>query len=279
MCVEATKASGFHKYNFVVAAKSSTQLDAINARVYHSERVVKKYQWPELDHREVVVLLKYQPAFFNRDVLDIGVGTGRTTRFLAPLSHRYECLDYSPAMVQFLRSTMPDISTRLADMRDLSMFAPESFDFVLATACVISAVSHEDRLRVLRQVQRVLRPRGLFVFSAHNRRYRHALSAPRLQLARNPVRQAQYTAAYVRSLLNHARLQGHRRVERDYALLNDSGHDYACLHYYIDRDRQQQQLQDAGFTLLETYDRTGHVLQAGESDAEHAHLMYVAQRN
>jgi SAM-dependent methyltransferase len=279
MCIETAEDIESRRPSVAIPATSSSALDAINARVYHAQQIVKKYQWSELDHREVVVLLNYQPAFRNRDVLDIGVGTGRTTRYLAPLSRRYECLDYSPAMVRFLHNVMPDISARLADMRDLSMFMPNTFDFVLATNCVISAVSHADRLRVLHEVRRVMRPNGVFVFSAHNRRYRHALSAPRLQLTRNPVRQGQYAAAYLRSLINYARLRHHRRIERDYALLNDSGHDYALLHYYIDRDTQQQQLQAAGFTLLETYDRAGHVLQASAADVEHAHLMYVAQRN
>src|SRR4029078_8255465 len=117
-----------------------------------------------LDQAESVAFLRHQPSFAGRDVLDLGVGTGRTTRLLAPLAARYVAVDWSPPMVAYVRAHFPDIEIHRADVRDLGRFAAASFDFVLASCNLIDAVSHPDRRRVLDEVRRVLRPRGRFMF-------------------------------------------------------------------------------------------------------------------
>ena len=38
--------------------------------------------------------------------------------------------------------------------------------------------------------------------------------------------------------------------ETDYAVLNDCGHNYSVLHYYITREAQARQLAAAGFDLI-----------------------------
>jgi len=82
---------------------------------------------------------------------------------------------------------MPRISVRQADFRDLTVFAAESFDFILATDNVIDALPHHDRLRALGEAYRLLRPGGILVFSCHNIRYKKAFSGPRLRWSSNPV--------------------------------------------------------------------------------------------
>ena len=62
--------------------------DAVNRRVYHAAGVDLKYDSWDLNRCEVVTLLKYQPAFAGRDVLDLGVGPGRTAMYLTPLARR-----------------------------------------------------------------------------------------------------------------------------------------------------------------------------------------------
>jgi len=49
----------------------------------------------------------------------------------------------------------------------LTVFAAESFDFILATDNVIDALPHHDRLRALGEAYRLLRPGGILVFSCH----------------------------------------------------------------------------------------------------------------
>jgi SAM-dependent methyltransferase len=253
--------------------------DIVNRRVYHRPDVHRWYP-PNagLDQAETMALLAYQPAFAGRAVLDIGVGTGRTARYLAPLAAAYVATDYSPDMIAYLREHMPALDTRNVDMRDLSVFADGTFDFALASANVIDAVSHADRLRTLAELHRVLRAEGILMFSSHNRRFRLALRGPWLERARNPVTQAVHIARLMRGIVNHARVGRLRRIEADYALLNDHGHDYAALHYYIDREHQHRQLEAAGFTLCDVFDSSGRRLNADDDDSADPSLLYVARR-
>lgn len=251
--------------------------DRINRRVYHARGVHRSYQADGLDLAETMALLTYQPAFAGRDVLDLGIGAGRTSRVLAPLARRYVGTDYSPVMIEHVRRRNPELTVELADMRDLSRFPAESFDFVLASCNVIDAVSHEDRLRTMAEVRRVLRPAGLFAFSSHNRNFHDARSGPRLRRVRNPGTQAAEIVRYVRSVLNHARTGRLREERAEYALLDDPGHDYALLHYYIDLDTQIRQLERAGFRARDVFDKRG----ARAADGTVAHspsLLYVAMR-
>lgn len=256
--------------------ESISQFD-LNRAVYHAPGVAQHYQSTSLERVEVAALIRHQPGFAGRRVLDLGVGTGRTIDFLRPLASRYVCLDYAPEMVEFVRSTRPDVEVHLADMRDLSQWPTETFDFVFGPNNVLDALSHDDRLRSLREVRRVLSSTGLLVFTSHNRQFRFAQSGPRLQYSRNPVTQLANIARYLRQQLNHRRLAPLRRFERDYALLNDNGHDYALLHYYVDRDIQRQQLEHAGFRLVEILDYSGRVLAEGGDDSSSPALMYVAE--
>jgi len=250
--------------------------DAVNARVYHAPSVVGHYPSDMLERAEVSALLKYQSVFAGRDVLDVGVGTGRTAMYLAPLARDYVAIDYSPAMVNEVKARLPDLSVQLADMRDLSAFASQSFDFVLATNNVMDAVSHDDRLQTLREIRRVLRPQGVLMFSAHNRCYRFALRGPRLKLSRNPVSLLRNAVTYGRRWINYLRFRPLCRSEETYALLTDTGHDYACLHYYIDRDAQEAQLRGLGFRVLDVFCVWGAALGLGDFGEASPWLMYVA---
>jgi SAM-dependent methyltransferase len=251
--------------------------DRVNRRVYWSPEIVQHYKGVLLTTSETAALLRHQPAFVGRDILDLGIGTGRTTRFLAPLARRYVGIDYSQVMVDHVRKTMPEIDVRCGNIRDLSEFAQAEFDFVFGPNSVIDALSHKDRLRSLGEFRRVLRPGGLFVFTAHNRSARESLGGPKLVRSRNPVTQARYVVSYWRSMKNHSKVGRLRRFEEDYALLNDIGHEWACLHYYITREAQAKQLEPFGFRLLDVFADSGALLPAGE-DEESANLLYVAAR-
>lgn len=258
---------------------SQPQVDssAHNTRVYHASGVDRRYRSESLTVIEVKALLKYQPDFAGRDVLDVGVGTGRTTRYLMPLARRYEGIDYSPVMVERARALLPAASLRHADMRDLSCFESASFDFVFGPNNVLDAVSHDDRIRTLFEWRRVLRDGGLLMFASHNRRYRHAMQGPRLGFSRNPARQAEMLMRLARGVVNHQRVKNLRQVEPDHALLNDEGHDFAILHYYVDPRLQAEQLRSAGFRPVDVFDHTGNVLEPGDPGADSPWLMYVAR--
>jgi len=117
-----------------------------------------------------------------------------------------------------------------------------------------------------------------FAFTSHNREYRHAQRPPKLNHSRNPVTQALHVASWARQVVNHARVGRLRRIEPEYALLNDSGHEFACLHYYIDQDTQRRQLANSGFQVVDVLDYEGRSLSPSDPTRESPWLMYVATR-
>jgi len=260
------------------AAKIANRQDEINRAVYNSPRVYRCYLADQLTAAESSCLSKYQLYIQEKDVLDIGVGAGRTALYLAPLARRYEAVDYSPVMVEYVRKVMPQIGVRQADFRDLTVFADGSFDFILATDNVIDALPHQDRLRALSEARRVLRPGGVLAFSSHNIRYKEAFSVPQLKWSSNPVRLASNCVGYILSRWNHSRVAPLRTLTPEYALLNDPGHRYACLHYYAARSTVASQLANAGLRYIEAFGPSGRSLAEFADDSEISSLLYVAER-
>jgi len=252
--------------------------NVFNGAYYQSQIVLRTDPKEGLDAQEIVTLLKYQAHIVGRDVLDIGIGNGRTARVLAQLAKCYVAIDYAPLVVAEARKTMPHLQVHLEDMRDLARWEEGTLDFVFGPNNVLDAVSHEDRLQTLREARRVLRDGGLCAFTSHNRCYFGAQSGPRLRVSRNPVTFVYQLVRYLRSLRWHRRMRSMRRFEEEYALLDDCAPTHALLHYFIDRTAQERQLQGVGFELVDVLDKTGATVPRGEMAPASSCLMYVARK-
>jgi SAM-dependent methyltransferase len=113
------------------------------------------------------VFARYIPA--GLDVLDIGVGGGRTTAFLAPTARRYFGVDYSEAMVAACAAKFPGYEFAQADATDLSFLPDASFDVALFSFNGIDCIpSDAGRIACLREMRRVVRPGGAVIISSHN---------------------------------------------------------------------------------------------------------------
>jgi SAM-dependent methyltransferase len=253
-------------------------VDTLHQRNYFNPKVLSAYASYDLTRMEIITLLKYQSYFVNKDILDIGLGTGRTTVYLAQFARRYEGIDFSPAMIEYVHSTMPQISANIGDMRNLSNFKDSEFDFVFASNNVVDETTMQDRLQTLSEVYRVLRSEGLFVFSSHNHGYQHAGVGPKLILSKNPIRQLRLFFEWFQRLLNHARVKKFRLIKEDYAMFNDAGHDFSSLHLYISQTLQRKQLSESGFVVLDVFDIFGNLIAETDDPVHSPHLMYVAQK-
>ena len=116
------------------------------------------------------------------------------------------------------------------------------------------------------------------MFSTHNRHYSEALRRPRLRWSRNPGTEVRHLQRWLRQMGNYARVGPLREVNPGYALLNDEGHDYACLHYYIEQAGQRSQLAGMGFEVIDVLDTEGSPVAPHERAEASASLMYVARK-
>lgn len=230
-------------------------IDRINLRTMRSAAVVAHYARPDglLPH-ERASLDQVADEVRGGAVLDIGVGGGRTVSSLMKVSPHYLGIDYSQEMVDACRSRFPGVRFEHADARKLSSVPDASISLAVFSCNGISMVGHQDRLAIMREVHRVLKPGGVFLFTTYNRNSPEATAGfrfPELQFTANPVRMLVRTARSVRDIaigLYQRRQHIKHEVHTSrYAVLNDACHNYGVMLYYITLAQQRRQLEDAGF--------------------------------
>ncbi|MEK7164778.1 MAG: class I SAM-dependent methyltransferase [Patescibacteria group bacterium] len=99
-------------------------------------------------------------------VLDIGCGTGRVRQAL-PADLDYTGLDNSPELLEVARRKYANNKFVQADARDLPL-PDNSFDVVLLIATVHHFFAQADRLKVLQEARRVLKPGGQIYLTVWN---------------------------------------------------------------------------------------------------------------
>ena len=148
---------------------------ATNLQTYDAPEVAAHYATLDyLTPCERVLFDSYAPV--GCAILDLGVGGGRTTSYLANRASRYVGVDYAPAMVKaceakFPNLKFPNMEFRVGDAADLSVFSDASFDVVIFAFNGIDYVLPEQARRsCFAHVHRVLKANGVFIFSSHNPR-------------------------------------------------------------------------------------------------------------
>lgn len=216
------------------------------------------------------------------DLLDLGVGAGRTVEPLRQsLTDRYVGLDFSPAMIEICRKRYPDADFRVGDARDLSMFRDRSFDVVFFSFNGIDYVDHDGRSAIFAEARRVLRHDGFFVFSAHNRAAQPESLwwTPGAPIAKQVLRLGWSLLHLPWIAVANIRHLSFRRFEirtDEYEIRNDTAHGYRMMTYYIDAEKQTEQLTRAGFHNIRIFDTTGHQLDLGET-SKSAWLCYLCR--
>lgn len=139
-----------------------------NLEAYTKVSVVAFYERLEkLTPAEKHVIARYVPA--GLDVLDVGVGAGRTAAYLAPRARRYLGIDYSTAMVAACRARFPELEFVVADATDLSFLPDGSFDIAFFSFNGIDYIPTDSgRVACLSEMRRVTRPGGWVLISSHN---------------------------------------------------------------------------------------------------------------
>ena len=250
----------------------------MNKKKYESKSVVSSYVNMRLQNPEVMIIVKYREFISEKHVLDIGCGSGRTTAILKNLSSGYVGLDYSLEMIESCRKRFKGVHFIHGDVRSMSEFKDEEFDCVMFSFNGLDSISHDDRIKGLREIRRVLKQDGLFVFSSHNRNHRYAISRPKMKFSRTPCKLAEDFIKLLKSMSNRLRNKNHQVFNEQYAIINDIAHNYAMLTYYINKAHQVSQLKAMSFETIEMYDTLGNVLNLDSDDKDSAWIYYVAKK-
>lgn len=139
------------------------------------------------------------------DILDLGVGAGRTTQFLLPRAQRYLGIDYSETMIAACRSRFPATEFAVMDASDMKAIPSASFDVVIFSfnglGCLIP---DEAREQCHREVHRILRNAGVFIFSLQNSQ----------SLLERPRRSGKGVVATAQGIVNSLTANARRIVSR-----------------------------------------------------------------
>ena len=146
-------------------------------KIYNHVRISRDYARRDyLDSPELKIIEELRDVLPKLNMLDMGVGGGRTTRYFLSLVNSYIGADYAPNMIAECRKKFKNKKIfEVLDVRNMSKFSDNMFDFILFSYNGIDSFGLEDRETALKEIKRVLRNDGYFSFSTHNINW-HGLS-------------------------------------------------------------------------------------------------------
>jgi ubiquinone/menaquinone biosynthesis C-methylase UbiE len=224
-----------------------------NRDVYQLDSIVDVYRKSnDLLGPEQTVIDIFRDRWKNWRVLDIGIGTGRTTTYFAPLAKEYVGVDYAESMVEACQKTFDPMGGRvriqLGDVRSMPEFETGYFDFVMFSYNGLDSISHEDRLKAIEEMKRVGKPGGYLFFSSHNLQYMDNM----YKVAHPDPKVAAHRFVRLFKLLYHNGLPG-KYKKLDYAIIRDDVHQFRMNHYYAKPATVIAQLQAAGLKNIRVF--------------------------
>ena len=250
-----------------------------NEQIWQEAKVAERYAKYSvgLHKNEKILLDRLREVLRGKPILDLGVGAGRTTGSLLEISPDYVGVDYSPEMIRQCQARFPGVKFLCGDARELTMFHDAQFEFVLFSFNGIDYVPPVDRPTILREVCRVLKPGGRFLFSTHNieKKTTPAYSLKNLHWRKNPIGMARNFLSYLAGIRNYLRNRSMQICSEKFELRIDS-ENYRVLTYYIAKLHQVEQLKATGFVGVEVYERNANALDLVIPEKESAWLYYLA---
>ncbi|AFY37679.1 Methyltransferase type 11 [[Leptolyngbya] sp. PCC 7376] len=228
-----------------------------NEATYSAANIVNYYaQLQLLQPAEQTILDRLRDKLPTMNMLDIGIGGGRTTKHFAPLVEFYTGIDYSSGMIEAcekrFQNTSDAMTLQIGDARDMAEFADDSFDFILFSFNGIDYVSHGDRLNILQEINRIGKTGCYVFFSSHNLQAMLKEFDWKSKLSFNPISTYVNLVMCIILFLCNVSITRQKLAESSYLILKDESHNFSLQTYYIRAEEQTKQL-ETDFTDIEVY--------------------------
>lgn len=235
----------------------------------HNQNVYNEYVHEYVDYRiyppERAILARFKNDWPRFRVLDIGIGTGRTTYTFGAVAGEYVGIDYAEEMVRQAKVNVPPsphMTLKFQDARDLSEYYSQPFDFIFFSMNGLDSVSHEVREQIIREARKVVKPTGWFSFSSHTIRGFKPDPAVRPFRMSDPLRSGYH---HWKDSKHRSRMRAaHRGLDlaalrrKDWAVLKTGDHDFTIDIYHVNPVYQVARLRELGFDVAAMYDPNGN---------------------
>jgi len=136
-----------------------------NIRTFETKESVEHYEnQKNVNDVEKTIIEKY----FNGKVLDMGCGVGRTTKYLHDLGFDVVGVDIVGSMIKRAKKIYPEMKFEQGNACNLK-YGDNEFDVVFFSFNGLDYISPESsRIIAIKEINRVLKPGGHFVYSSHN---------------------------------------------------------------------------------------------------------------
>ncbi|MCV3753408.1 class I SAM-dependent methyltransferase [Mycoplasma enhydrae] len=208
------------------------KLDIENKRFYKKEAT--KYEKTNelgLWKSEIGILKKYIKP--NQSIMEIGTGTGRVALNLMNIlpSLKILAVDYSKDMLDMFPQTK-NIDCSLLDITEYKIDLVNKFDVILFMFNGLENIIEESGVqKALKNINKYLKPKGLFIFSIHN-----MFSKPEYE-------------TYWKQKLSKNNSWDQKTLE-----IKKYSDASAFQHFYLDEDIKSK-LKETNFTIIEKINR------------------------
>lgn len=246
-----------------------------NLETYQNKKTINYYAKSEgLQLPEQEILKKIGNKLINANVLDIGVGGGRTTPYFANGVNSYLGIDFSEDFIIHCKkkynSTFSKAEFKTVDARSLEQMPSNSFDIILFSFNGIDNVTLDERNTIIKSIYKLLKPNGYFIFSSHNLNYLPILS--KYKIYKNPL-------ATIKTAIKHYNFLKKNKLalqnKKNYTFIYDDTYDFGLQTCYVNANYQIKVLEESGFSNCEIYSlNTGNQISTSDSENDKSAWLY-----
>lgn len=238
-----------------------------NLATYNSLQVVNWYNgYTGLMPVEKHVFETYIAGRKCDKLLDVGIGAGRTTAYLVNYCEKYTGIDYSENLVQKAKLKYSDLDLRCMNAADLSEFDNNRFDFVNFSFNGLDYATLNDRMKILSEIYRVLKPGAVFFFSTHNRNAFNFNKAPWFNRKNSLWINIKTFLKLLPFLPRHYSKKKHEVLNSDYAIINNCAHNYGLMTFHSTPELVKKQLESNYFCDVIFYNWEGKITDEKSTD-------------